>query len=122
MKKKTIMSLLLILIIAVCTGQAFAADLPITESIDPGFGFAPVTAIVVICYLVAAVLKATTINNKWLPVICGTIGGVLGLVAMSIMPEYPAHDYLTAIAIGITSGFAATGVNQVHKQLSNTKK
>jgi hypothetical protein len=33
------------------------------------------------------------------------------------MPEFPASDLLTAIAVGIASGFAATGVNQVFKQL-----
>ena len=56
-------------------------------------------------------------NRKYLPVICGTIGGILGTVAMYIMPDYPANDVLTAAAIGIASGFAATGVHQIFKQI-----
>ena len=47
----------------------------------------------------------------------GITGGILGVVGMYGMPDFPAHDYLTAIAVGIVSGLAATGVNQVAKQL-----
>lgn len=82
--------------------------------------FTAVPAVVVICYLLAQGLKATALPNKWLPVICGAAGAVLGLLGMWLMPGYPAEDYLTAAAVGIASGFAATGVNQVYKQL--TKK
>lgn len=82
------------------------------------FGIASVAGITVICYLAAQAAKATAIDNKWLPVICGVLGGVLGIVGMYIMPEYPASDYITAAAVGIVSGLAATGVNQVVKQLS----
>ena len=81
------------------------------------FGFAAIPAITVICYLVASLLKATSIDNKWLPVVCMAVGGVLGVVAMSIVPEFPGGDYITAIAIGIVSGLAATGTHQVIKQL-----
>ena len=82
------------------------------------FGYAPIAALVVICYLVAAALKATKLDNKWLPVICGVSGGVLGVVAMLTgMEAFPATDMITAVAIGIVSGLAATGVNQIGKQL-----
>lgn len=81
-------------------------------------GIAGVAAITVICYLAAEAIKATALDNKWLPVICGVLGGVLGVAAMLIMPEYPANDYITAVAVGIVSGLAATGVNQIGKQLS----
>ena len=84
------------------------------------FGIAGVAAITVICYLVAQGLKATPINNKWLPVICGIFGGVLGVVGLIIMPDFPASDYITAVAVGIVSGLAATGANQIYKQLSKT--
>lgn len=83
------------------------------------FGFAAIPALTVICYIVAQVVKATTLDNKWLPIISGVMGGVLGAVAMSIMPDFPATDYLTAIAIGIVSGLAATGAHQIGKQLSS---
>lgn len=46
----------------------------------------------------------------------------LGIVAMVIMPEFPATDYITAAAVGVVSDLAATGVNQVVKQLSNSNK
>jgi ribonucleotide monophosphatase NagD (HAD superfamily) len=36
---------------------------------------------------------------------------------MYVMPDYPAKDILTAIAVGIVSGLAATGTNQIYKQL-----
>ena len=85
-------------------------------------GITSVAAITVVCYLVASAIKATKIDSKWLPVICGACGSVLGVIAMKIMPEYPATDAITAIAVGIVSGFAATGVDQAIKQLSNTKE
>ena len=34
------------------------------------------------------------------------------------VPDFPADDYITAVAVGIVSGLAATGANQVYKQLS----
>lgn len=82
------------------------------------FGIASVAAITVICYLVAQGVKATNLDNKWLPVISGVLGGILGVVAMYVMPDYPATDVITAIAVGIVSGLAATGINQIYKQLS----
>ena len=81
-------------------------------------GIASIPAITVICFLVAQCVKATPLNEKWLPCICGFLGGVLGPVALYVMPEFPAGDVLSAIAIGIVSGLAATGAHQVYKQLT----
>lgn len=86
------------------------------------FGIASVAGITVICYLAAQAVKATNLDNKWLPVICGVLGGILGVVGLYWIPEYPAQDIITAIAVGIMSGLAATGVNQVYKQLSGEKR
>lgn len=80
-------------------------------------GISSIAAITVICYLLALGLKATVLDNKWLPAICGVLGGILGAVAMRVMPDYPAQDMITAVAVGIVSGLAATGANQVFKQL-----
>ena len=80
-------------------------------------GITGIAAITVICYLAAECIKATALNNKWLPVVCGILGGALGVVAMFIMPDFPGGDYITAVAIGIVSGLAATGANQIGKQL-----
>ena len=81
------------------------------------FGIAGVAAITVIAYLIGSAVKATTLDNRWIPSICGTVGGILGVLAMRIMPDFPATDYITAVAVGIVSGLAATGVNQISKQL-----
>ena len=82
------------------------------------FGIAGVAAITVIAYLIGSAVKATSLDNRWIPSICGTVGGILGILAMRIMPDFPATDYITAVAVGIVSGLAATGVNQIGKQLS----
>ena len=78
---------------------------------------ASVAAITVICYLIGEAVKLTALDNKWIPVICGLCGAALGILGMFIMPEFPASDYITAAAVGIVSGLAATGANQVIKQL-----
>ena len=84
-------------------------------------GFIAFPAIVVLCYLIGATLKA--INNetldKFIPMICGFVGGILGVVVFKTIPGYiPAENWLMALAIGIVSGFASTGINQVYKQFS----
>lgn len=81
------------------------------------FGITGIAAITVLCFLAAQGVKVTSIDNKWLPVICGGLGGVLGVVGMKIMPDFPAQDIITAAAVGVVSGFAATGVHQAYKQI-----
>lgn len=74
-------------------------------------------AIVAICYVVGMACKAAQrIPDEWIPVIMAVVGGVLGAVGMNIMPDFPAADYINAVAVGAVSGLAATGVNQVYKQ------
>lgn len=76
-----------------------------------------VLAIVVITYLIGLGAKnISTIKDEVIPVIVGVCGGILGVVGMFVMPDFPAHDILNAIAIGIVSGLASTGVNQAWKQ------
>lgn len=84
-------------------------------------GIASVAAITVIAYLIGEIVKATGLDNKWIPVICGVCGGALGVVGMIIMTEFPATDYITAVAVGIVSGLAATGANQIVKQLGKSE-
>lgn len=85
-------------------------------------GITGVAVITVICFLVGQAVKVTGLDNKYIPVIVGAAGGVLGVVGMLVMPDFPATDYLTAVAVGIVSGLAATGINQVYKQLSGTRE
>ena len=81
-------------------------------------GIAAIPVITIIVFLAVEAVKATPLDNKWLPVIAGGFGGILGVVAMLVMPEFPAADPLTAVAIGIVSGLAATGAHQIYKQLT----
>ena len=77
-----------------------------------------VGALVVICYLIGETVKVSPIDNKFIPVIVGFCGGILGVIAMFTgMPDFPTKDIITATAIGIVSGLASTGANQIFKQL-----
>lgn len=81
-------------------------------------GITGVAAIAVICYLVGMGLKAwDAFDDRKIPVIMGVIGGVLGIVAYFLTPQLlPVDDIISSIAVGIVSGFTATGVNQAYKQ------
>ena len=81
-------------------------------------GIASVAAITVICYLIGLACKqADGIDDRKIPVAVGLAGAVLGVVAyFTHMPEFADFHILTAIAVGIVSGLAATGINQMYKQ------
>lgn len=77
-----------------------------------------VLAIVVIAYLIGIVVKhIPRVKDEFIPAIVGVAGGILGVIGMYVMPDFPANDILNAIAIGIVSGLASTGVNQAIKQI-----
>lgn len=80
------------------------------------FGIAGVTAITVIAYVIGMLARSSSLPNKWIPVVCAAAGAVLGVVGLFVMPEFPAHDVISAAAVGIVSGLAATGVDQAVKQ------
>lgn len=84
-------------------------------------GFIAFPAIVAICYLIGATFKAINNDtlNKFIPMICGFVGGILGVIVFKTIPGYiPADNWLMALAIGIVSGFASTGINQVYQQFT----
>lgn len=86
------------------------------------FGIVSFAAIVVLVYLVGSAVKVSNLNNDWIPVICGASGLLLGILAFYLkVPDFPATDLMTAAAVGVVSGFAATGINQAIKR-TNTKK
>ena len=85
-------------------------------------GITGVAAITVICLLIGQGVKVSPLNSAYIPLLCGVAGGILGVAAMFIMPDFPATDYITAAAVGIVSGLAATGANQVRKQLGSDCK
>lgn len=80
---------------------------------------ATVGAITVISYLVGMACKAIdSIPDKYIPVIVGTVGAILGVIGLYTVADFPANDILNALAVGIASGLASTGANQIVKQLS----
>lgn len=79
-----------------------------------------VIAIVVICYLIGLAAKTIpAVKDNYIPVIVGAFGGILGVLGMYVIPDFPAQDILNAIAVGIVSGLSSTGINQVYKQLKD---
>ena len=81
-------------------------------------GMAGVAAISVIAGLVGETGELFTLGHRWIPVICGICGSALGIAGMYVMPDFPAHDLMSAAAVGIVSGLAATGADQIGKQFS----
>ena len=68
-----------------------------------------VAAISIVACLVGEAVKLSPIDNKWIPLICGAVGALLGVAGMYTMADFPAGDLLSALAVGIASGLAATG-------------
>lgn len=86
------------------------------------FGIANVAVITALVYIIGIIVRTTPLDNKWIPAICGVCGIGLGIAAYLIgVPDFPASDILTAMAVGGVSGLAATGINQLVKQLVYTK-
>lgn len=85
-------------------------------------GIVGVGAITVLCYVIGEAIKTSKLDNKWIPTICAVSGIVLGIVGLFFMTDFPATDYVTAAAVGAFSGLAATGINQVAKQLSTKEE
>ena len=83
--------------------------------------FAAIPCITVICYLFAEIFKALTKGkrNNLVPIICGAVGAVAGLIGFFAVPDFlPGENLFSAIATCIVSGFSATGVNQAYKQMT----
>lgn len=87
-------------------------------------GIASVAAITVICYLIGNVCKSSEhVSDARIPSIMGFCGGLLGIVAyLTKMPEMADMHVLTAIAVGVVSGFAATGINQIFRQAEKNER
>ena len=67
-----------------------------------------VLAIVVITYLIGLAMKQIPqVKDELIPVVVGTSGGILGIIGMYVIPDFPASDILNAIAVGIVSGIVS---------------
>lgn len=81
------------------------------------FDFVPVAGVAVICYLIGMGIKISPIDDKWIPLLVGVCGGILGVVGLLTgMAEFGSEHVINAIAIGIVSGLGATGLDQTFKQ------
>lgn len=83
--------------------------------------YAAIPAFVIIVYLIAEAVKLFGKGklNEFIPILCGVNGSVLAIVAFLCCPAYiNATNIFEAIAIGIVSGLAATGINQIVKQIT----
>lgn len=82
---------------------------------------ATVLPIVAICYFAGTGVKAFKLNKRFIPLITGALGGVLGVVGFFTMSSFPAQDVITAIAVGVISGLASTGFNETIKTMIKKK-
>ncbi len=87
--------------------------------------FVPNAAIVVLCCLAGMLLKWAFEGNERLtagiPWMLGVLGAILGAVSLAIIPEDGAGDVFTQIALGVVSGLAACGANQIVRQQEKLK-
>jgi len=84
-----------------------------------------VPVIATIVYWIINLIKYTTNNNKkfyrFIPLTAAGIGAVIGVLCFFLAPDViVADNFLTAFVMGGASGLAATGTNQIIKQLTNT--
>jgi hypothetical protein len=78
---------------------------------------AGVSGVTAICYLMGLAVKLSPLPDRWIPLCCGLLGAGLGLAALALMPGYPADNPIDAAALGIAAGLAATGWDQMGRQL-----
>lgn len=80
--------------------------------------YTTIPVIVVICYIAITAIKSTKIESKWYPLISCGLGMLIGVAMHYIVPEFiGATSLVVAVISGGVSGLAATGSNQVLKQL-----
>lgn len=81
--------------------------------------------IVAMVYIIMEVYKVIfgEKGKKYLPIVAGTFGAILGVISFYIAPEIMiANNVFSAVLIGIASGLSATGANQIGKQIKKSKK
>ena len=91
------------------------------------YTFITVPVITSIVYAVIDILKTATNKSekflRFVPLIACTLGILFGVLAFYCVPDVlDTTNVFVAIVIGAASGLAATGTNQVVKQLKKTEK
>lgn len=82
--------------------------------------FAPIAAIIVLCFVIGEVIKLFPLpTTKIVPVVSMISGGILGAVACHFnVLDLGSMDMITAAAVGIVSGLAATGTFSAIKNIT----
>jgi hypothetical protein len=87
------------------------------------FNYSSIPIIVVFCYVVVTALKATNIHSRWYPLISCALGAGCAVCLSFFAPDFVGTTSTTvAIISGGFSGLAATGTDQVFKQLMKAAK
>ena len=79
-------------------------------------------------YLVGEIFKKVIFRKKkrykYIPIVVGVFGGVLGIVIYKISPEIQLkiNNEYEAIMIGIISGLGSTGSNEIIKQIKGKEE
>lgn len=77
----------------------------------------------VICYLIVEILKTTPVKSQLYPLASLVVGGILGGVGNYFFPEVIcAAGMAQAVIFGALCGLAATGGDQVCKQVTKLLK
>lgn len=83
--------------------------------------------IVIVTYAIAELLKHIVFKNKdekkkYIPTICAIIGAVIAIILYFFYPQGIGDtNVIAAITDGLFSGLAATGCNQIYKQIAKSR-
>ncbi len=84
-----------------------------------------VVGIVALCYIIGMGLKAwDKFDDRKIPVLMAFSGAVLGVITYFVEPSMlgKVGGIMSAVIKGAVSGLAATGINQVYKQMHKDKE
>lgn len=70
--------------------------------------------IAVAAFIVGQIIKSINVPNKFIPLIGGILGAVLGIVLPSV---FVGKDVITCAILGLALGWGATGGYETIKQL-----
>lgn len=70
--------------------------------------------IAVAAFIVGQIIKSINVPNKFIPLIGGVLGAVLGIVLPSV---FVGKDVITCAILGLALGWGATGGYETIKQL-----
>ena len=77
--------------------------------------YTKIEIVLIISYIVGEIYKLIFKNkkelNKYIPIIVGLVGGVLGMIL------FKNNTLFINLFIGIITGLSSTGTNQIFKQL-----